>query len=211
MIALTCYRPADWDTPLRVLSHRRAGRFNNPGSEPVQYLSLHPLTPWAELLRFEALTRADELAQLRLPIWALRVRLDAEPLELTFDNAPEHGLAAEALIADDHGPCRAFAARRDGKSPDALITPSAALPGTRNLVLFGPRVGIPYAAEPIDPQDVPLSVTALRGYAPVGLLESVHHRGAPHTHAGLVAWRESRELAWREPRPDPKHREIRRR
>lgn len=200
MITLTCFRVAAWDTPLWALPNRRAGRFNGPGTFTVQYLSLHPLTPWAEVMRAEAITDSSAANLLRPPIWAVRVRLDDPPLELTFDSAPQHGLEAEALVGDDHGPCRAFAARLgEAGRHDAFTAPSAALPGTRNLVLLGPKVAIPYLADPIDASDVPVGVVALEGRAPEGLLGLVHHRDARTDHPELAAWRKGQEFALREP------------
>src|SRR5690606_33389893 len=47
-VAGLAWRLAAWDTPFWVHPNRAAGRFNPPATGPVQYWSLHPLTPWAE-------------------------------------------------------------------------------------------------------------------------------------------------------------------
>ena len=67
--------------------------------------------------------------------------------------------------------------------------PSAALPGTDNVVLFGERAAAPYLVEPLSAVDVPASLTADGGRPPLGLLDRVRRRGAPHAGAGGVARR----------------------
>jgi RES domain-containing protein len=198
---LVAYRIAAWDTPLWVLPNRRAARYNDAGSGSTQYLSLHPLTPWAEMLRAEELRAEDEIAELRPPLWAIRVALAGDPLELTFDNAGDYGLQPADLVARDPGPCRGFARllREDPAAPRSLIVPSAALPGTRNLVILEPRVAIPYAWEPVDAGDLPASLTAEGGVCPRGLADLVHYRGSRRRHAALAAWRRGEELRFEEP------------
>lgn len=126
-------------------------------------------------------------------------------MELSFeDPAP---LSAEDLVDDDLGPCQAFAAalRADPAAPKAIIAPSAALPGTRNLILLGPRVLSPYVVDPVDTViDAPATLTAVRGHAPLNLRDLVHYRGAGVPHSGLAAWQADEELERLEPdlRPD---------
>lgn len=201
MTDLVAYRIAAWDTPLWVLPNRRPARYNDAGAGSTQYLSLHPLTPWAEMLRAEELRTPEEVAALRPPIWAVRVAFEDDPLELTFANASDYGLDPRDLVGDDHGPCRGFARllRDDPSAPKTLIVPSAALPGTRNLVILEPRVAIPYAWEPLDPADLPASLVAERGAPARGLEEIVHHRGSRRRHAGLNAWRRGEEVLFEEP------------
>jgi RES domain-containing protein len=198
---LVAYRIAAWDTPLWVLPNRRPARFNDAGSGSTQYMSLHPLTPWAELVRGEELRDPRAIAALRPPLWAIRVALAQDALELSFANAGDYGLEPHDLVGDDHGPCRGFARllRSDPSAPKVLIVPSTALPGTRNLVVLEPRVAIPYLWTPLDPSDVPVSLTAEAGECPRGLGELVHHRGAAEPHAGLAAWERGEELLFEEP------------
>ena len=47
------FRLANYETPLWSVENFSAGRYNDADSGYTQYLSLHPLTPWAELLRNE--------------------------------------------------------------------------------------------------------------------------------------------------------------
>ena len=50
---VVAFRLANYETPLWAVENFSAGRYNAAGSGFTQYLSLHPLTPWAELLRNE--------------------------------------------------------------------------------------------------------------------------------------------------------------
>ncbi len=66
--------------------------------------------------------------------------MDHLPTEITFDNADTYGLSADDLVADNQTACRDLARqfRNDPDGPRALVVPSAALPGTQNLVLLDP-------------------------------------------------------------------------
>jgi hypothetical protein len=191
------YRHATFATPLRTEPARRAGRFHDEAQvEPTQYLCLHPLGPLAELVRGNSLREPGQITKLRVRTWALRLELEGLQ-EISFDTASEHGLTADDLVADDQAACRALAddLRRTG-SP-GVIVPSAALPGTRNVVLFGPRVGSPYLLEPLGRIDVPSSITAHDGRPIASLLGSLRFRG--DEHAALEAWRLGEPYAFDEP------------
>lgn len=199
MAELVAYRLASWDTPFWVNPNRGAARYHDALAGPTQYLSLHPLGPWAEHLRAHGIREPERLAELRLRLWAVRVVVDRVE-GLGFDAAERHGLRPGDLVADDHGPCRAFAdrVRLDPSAPKAWRVPSAALPGARNLVIFGPRVLSAYGAAPIDPEvDVPAAVAAERATTIEGLLGVVRHRG--QRHAELEAWRRGRAYRLDEP------------
>jgi RES domain-containing protein len=186
------YRIASWDSPLRVNQNRSPGRFNDAGSPATQYLCLHPLGPWAEYLRANDLRGVDRLAEHRLRIWALRVQL-SNVTRVDFRNAEEFDLREpEQLIADDHSACRALGERlrTDPRRPKAICVPSAALPGTENIVIFGERVQIPYSWSPISAVDIPACVVAERSEPPPGVGPLVRHVGDPHP--AFDAWREGR-------------------
>ncbi len=192
MSRAVAYRIAGWDTPLRVNPNRSAGRYNEAGSPATQYLCLHPLGPWAEYLRANELRDPADLAERRLRIWALRVDLDAAE-RMDFTTAERFGLnGAEDLIADGHAACRGLAERlrADPRGPESIIVPSAALPGTENVVIFGERVQIPYSWEPISSVDIPACVIAERSQPPTGLLPLVRFRG--QSHPALEAHRKGR-------------------
>ena len=154
-VELICFRLANYETPLWSVENFSAGRYNEPDAGFTQYLSLHPLTPWAELLRNEDRRTRERAVLMRYPLWAIRVLLEEEPFVLTFDNADEFGLTAEDLVADDHGPCRALAQAFRQNGPQAFPAPSAALPGTTNLVVLEPRVLAPWNQIPLDEVDWP--------------------------------------------------------
>lgn len=185
---LVAFRVASWDTPLRVNAHRTEARYNRVGSPPTQYLSLHPLTPWAEYCRNHGLRGADDVAAHRLRTWAVKVQSDSL-VAIGYDDAADWGLAPEDLVADEHSPCQQFAerVRGDAHSPNAIIVPSAALPGTRNLVIFGERVATPYDWTPLDEVDLPASIVAEAARPPSELFPLIRYHG--DAHAEFEAWR----------------------
>lgn len=125
---------------------------------------------------------------MRYRLWAIRAELDETPFELAFDNAGDFGLEPDDLVADDQGLCRALAEAFRGGGPKAFTAPSAALPGTTNLVVLEPRVLISWNQVPIDDIDWPVSITSQDGRCPEGLWQSVHYLGTGTRHPGLDAW-----------------------
>jgi hypothetical protein len=136
---------------------------------------------------------------MRYPLWAIRVLLDEEPFALTFDNADEFGLTAEDLVADDHGPCRALAQTFRQNGPQAFLAPSAALPGTTNVVVLEPRVLAPWDQISLDDVDWPGTLASQDGRCPEGLWDLVHYRGVGTPHPALDAWRRGEGFAFEEP------------
>jgi hypothetical protein len=191
------FRLASWRRPLRTEASRVAGRYHRMTEEsPTQYACLHPLGPWAEFLRASDLRTAEQLALVRHRTWALRVDLAGLP-RIGFEQAAEHGLRPGDLVSDDLRACHRLADGLRAAGMPGAIVPSAALPGTDNVVLFGERAAAPYLVEPISGVDVPASLTADGGRPPLGLLERVRRRGAPH--AALEAWRAGEPFRFVEP------------
>lgn len=182
------YRISDWDTPLRANPNRTAGRYNVAEGPATQYFGLHPLTPWAEYLRTHDLRDAEQLAERRLRIWVAQLDL-TEAIRIDFDNAQEYGLEPEDLVADNYGPCQSLAERFRGdlEAPNVIVVPSAALPGTEVVVIFGERVAIPYNWTPIDDGDVAVTAIAERSQPPWGVAAITRYRG--EDHQGLTSWR----------------------
>jgi len=203
-VELVCYRAAAWLTPLRTRNHGTlGGRFHEPQGRATQYLSLHPLTPWAEVLRNQGITDPDDYADLRIPVWALRVVLPEPPALLDFDAAAVRSdLTPEDLVGDDPAACRRLAAtlRADPDAPRVLRVPSAALPGTENLVILEPRRSVEYLQAPRRRQQVPAALTSVRARPPAALAPFVRHRG--QAHAGLEAWRRGQAFALPAIEPD---------
>lgn len=195
------FRLASYETPLWAVPNFSAGRYNRVGTGPTQYLGLHPMTPWAELLRKEDRRTRDRARMLRYPLWAIRVQLDDEAPELTFDNAARFGLAPDDLVADDQTACRAFAEgqRSDPDGFRAFVAPSAALPGTRNLVLLDPAVVIAFDARPVGLEDLPTAMAAQDGRCPDDLWTLVHYRGVGTPHPAHKAWRGGDDYVFEEP------------
>jgi RES domain-containing protein len=191
LAAEVLYRISNWDTPLRVNPNRTAGRYNESGSASTQYLSLHPLTPWAEYLRTNELRDPDDLKDHRLRVWAVRADISAAT-RIDFTNAEDFEIEAEDLISEDHRACRRLAERlrEDSRGPRMIVVPSAALPGTENVVIFGERVPIPYLWTPLDEGDLPACVIAERSQPPAEIDALVRYRGEPH--AAFEEWRAGR-------------------
>jgi hypothetical protein len=200
VVAFTGFRLANYETPLWAVENFAAGRYNHAGIGWTQYLSLHPLTPWGELLRNEDRRDRERALLMRYPLWAIRVTLSEAPAALTFASAGAHGLDARDLVADDHAPCRGFAdGLRATGSPGAFLAPSAALPGTTNLVILAPRVLTSWEAVPIDDLDLRGSLAAQDGRCPEDLWELVHYRDAAGEHPAYAAWSAGDEYVFEEP------------
>jgi hypothetical protein len=193
---VVCYRFAAYATPLRTVPAWQPARFSRGDEdEPTQYLALHPLGPLAELMRNAELRSPEQLRAVTTRTWALEVPVNALP-EITFDTAERFEITAEELVGDDHGPCQELANRFRGRLP-GVIVPSAALPGTRNVVLFGPRVAAPYLTRPVSALDIPASITADGARPPGSLRSLVCFAGDAHT--ALDAWRSGIEFRFTEP------------
>jgi RES domain-containing protein len=197
---MVAYRLATYGNPLRTEPARLAARFHS-GAElsPTQYLCLHPLGPFAELLRNADLRTPEQVAHVRERTWALRLDVAALP-EVGFANARDYGLRPGDLVGDDWRRCQRLGGELRERVP-GLVVPSAALPGTRNVVLFGPRVGSPYLLEPLGAVDVPASITAQAGRPVASLLDRVRFRG--DRHAELEAWRRGEPFVFDEPDWEP--------
>jgi hypothetical protein len=194
---MVVYRLASWRRPLRTEPSRVAGRFHRATEDsPTQYVCLHPVGPWAEFVRGTGMQAAEQLALVRHRTWALR--LDPTGLvRIGFAEAAAHGLRPGDLVSDDLRACHRLADRLRAAGVPGAIVPSAALPGTDNVVLFGARAAAPYLLEPLSSVDVPASLTADGGRPPLGVLDRVRRRGAQHP--ALEAWRAGEAFRFAEP------------
>jgi RES domain-containing protein len=193
------YRACGHETPLWAFPNGGEGRYNRAGTIATQYLSLHPMTPWAELMRIMDARAAGAARALRLEIWGIRIVLADAPEEISFDTAGSFGVAAADLVSDDHGPCRSLAAALHAGEVHSFSAPSAALPGTTNLIVLDPAVVIDYHAEPLDPEDWPTALLAQNGRCPEALWHHVHYTSAPAEHPALTAWRAGHEYVFTQP------------
>jgi hypothetical protein len=104
-------------------------------------------------------------------------------------------------VSDDPSACQACA-EGQREADDGLrlfMAPSAALPGTRNLVILDVKVVIGFEMEPLGPEDLPTAMAAEDGRCPDGLWELVHYRGAETPHPAFDAWRQDEEFEFEEP------------
>jgi hypothetical protein len=150
---LAVFRHAAYDSPWWAFPSPRAGRFHRARSDTVQYLSLHPLGPAAEMLRHN-LGPTGNPDDVVLNLWTAQVEV-ADPLRVDFDYCATYGLTADELIGDNYTPTQALADTVRTRGADAMVVPSAALPGTHNLILFGVRVLNPYLPDPLIPEEIP--------------------------------------------------------
>lgn len=157
------------------------------------------MTPWAELLRNLGLRTSDGARAMRVPLWAIRLTLEDEPLDVTFDNAASHGIDAEALVADDRSECRRLAGALRAGGVTSFIAPSAALPGTENIVVLDAAAVIDFHQEPIDAGDWPVAMTSQDGRAPEGLWQLVHFIGAGVMHPALRAFLDGDAFQFEQP------------
>ncbi|MFN2452263.1 MAG: RES family NAD+ phosphorylase [Candidatus Dormibacteria bacterium] len=185
--SLVAFRGISGVQPLWRAANPLPGRFNTAGRRPTQYLCLHPQGPMAELLRHQPLAAAAP-DQVRRSIFV--VRLGMPLLAVSFAAARRLGITAAALVGDDYAPCQAWVEelleRRPGLA--GIRVPSAALPGTDNVVLFGPATPIGYDSLPRRPEYLPCAVVAVDGRPPADLDAEVHPVGAARPHPALAAF-----------------------
>lgn len=194
---LVVYRSSEWDTPWWAEPNRGEGRFNEVNSPPTQYWATHPLTPFAERLRGLGRDVAADLETIRWRAWAAKID-DDDLVEIGFGDATAHGIEPDDLVGDDWTPCQELARRLRASDVTGAVVPSAALPGTRCVVMFGERFASPYLLEPIDPGfDVPTAAAAERATPPSALVPHVRWHGEPHLE--LESWRHGGEFAFRDP------------
>lgn len=174
---LTAFRHAAYDTPWWAFPGSRAGRFHRASSETVQYLSLHPLGPAAEILRHNVGPHGhpDDVV---LNLWCADLDIDAVT-RVDFADCAQYGLSPEQLVGDDYAPTQALADTVRATAA-AMVVPSAALPGTHNLVLFGARVLNPFLSTPISPEEIPTGHLSDRARAPAEVAPHVRWFDTPH-------------------------------
>jgi hypothetical protein len=184
---VTVFRAAGFGSPLRIEPSRSPGRFHRVGTAlPTQYTCDHPLGPYAEKIRAEDLHAIEDVRELQVRTWVLRVEIDGF-VKIGFENAEDYGILPADLVSDDLSSCQGLADRQRNQGAAGLIVPSAALPGTRCIVIFGERVASTFLGPPMDPLlEIPASMTSDPGRSPISLLPRVRFRGQPH--AGLDAW-----------------------
>lgn len=184
------YRHAAYDTPWWAFPSSRDGRFHEAMVDTVQYLSLHPLGPAAEVLRHNIGPTGNPDHAL-LNIWAVTATVD-DAVRIGFDDCPTYGLTADELVGDEYRATQALADDLRASGVRGLVVPSAALPGTENLVLFGARLLHPYQTVPISSDEVPTGHISDGARAPAELGDLVRWFGTPHK--ALEQWKATRSF-----------------
>ncbi len=178
---LTVFRHAAYDTPWRASASPTSGRFHRADSDIVQYLSLHPLGPAAEMLRHHVGPGGDP-DHVLMNLWTAVVDVD-EVTRVDFENCHTFGLTPDELIGEDYAPTQKLSDDVRAEGTTALIVPSAALPGTHNLILFGIRLLHPFLWEPIDPEEIPTGHLTDGARPPAEVRDQVRWIGAAHRAA----------------------------
>ena len=179
-IHATAYRYSSYDTPLWSRPNSEGGRWHNPGDDPTQYLALSTDGAWAELIRHEELKSEQEVALVHIQMWAIQIDQALVVDYSTFERAEAASFDPEALVSDNYTRCRQEGTRLRAKGYHGVVAPNAALPGERNLTLFGPRVASSWDQPPLLKSSMPTVVVAV-GTPPVGLLERVRRYGDQHS------------------------------
>jgi hypothetical protein len=182
---LTVFRHAAYDSPWWAIPSSRDGRFHRGSIEIVQYLCLHPLGPAAEMLRHN-LGPAGNPDDVLLNLWTALIDLD-DLRQVDFKDCVKYGLTPDELVGDDYVPTRALADDVRGSGAVGMIVPSAALPGTYNLILFGVRVLNPFLSQPLTPEEIPTGHLTDGARSPAEVVSNVRWFGAPHK--ALEQWK----------------------
>jgi RES domain-containing protein len=178
------HRYSSYDTPFWVRENSQVGRWHVRGDGPTQYLSLSTDGAWAELIRNEELRTEDEVAMVSVSMWAVAISQEMIVDYSSFELAEEAGFDPSALVDESYELCQREGARLRALSYAGVLAPSAALPGARNLTLFGPRVASTWDRPPLLASSIPATILT-KGAPPPGLLARVRRLGTPH--ADLVA------------------------
>lgn len=188
-LAETFYRYSSYDVPFWVRPNTTDERWHEVGEPPTQYLSSTPDGAWAELIRNENLRSEADLAFVQMPLWQAQIEQARVADYGDFETAEKAGLNPEILISDNQTACRQEGKRLRELGFAGILYPSAALPGEQNLVLFGPRILLPWGA----PRRLASGIPANRltvGAPPSDLLPRVRHVGA--RHAGFTEYQRIR-------------------
>lgn len=178
---LTVYRHAAYDTPWRVLPSARGGRFHRPGQDTVQYASLHPLGPGAEMLRHHVGPDGDP-HQVLLNLWTAAIDV-GDVAWVDFGDCRSYGRTADELVGDDYRPTLELADTVRAAGAAAMIAHSAALPGAYNVILFGARLAHPFLWEPIMPEEIPTGHLSDGARPAAEVTAHVRWFGTPHAAA----------------------------
>jgi len=115
-----------------------------------------------------------------MPMWAAEVNVQQIADYSTFEKAAKAGFSPEALIDDDYERCQDEGKRLRMEGLQGVLAPSAALPGSLNLTIFGPRVACSWGVRPLLASSIPATKIAV-GAPPEGMVERVRQAGDKHS------------------------------
>lgn len=145
-IKATFYRYSSYDVPFWVRANTTSERWHTAGEASTQYLSATTDGAWAELIRNENLRSKAELPLIQMPLWQAQIEQSNIVDYHSFAAAELAGFDPGALMSDDQTACRTEGKRLRDAGFAGVLYPSAALPGEESLVLFGPRILLPWGA-----------------------------------------------------------------
>ena len=124
-MTLSLYRAGDVRFPfVWTSSTQPAGRWHGPGEGPCHYLATTPKGAWAEVLRHEGISTADDLAGLERALWEVDAGSVAEVAAAVAARLPDAVLTGDESTYER---CRAEARRLRQDGAPGLAAPSAAL------------------------------------------------------------------------------------
>lgn len=173
------YRATSYDVPFWTRANRRDGRWSIAHDGSTQYFTLDTDAAFAEKLRHEDLRTEESAHMYTTTIWQARIDQGSIVDYSTWEKADAAGFPAEALVDDDHERCQVEAQWLKGHGVGGVVSPSAALPGSLNITLFGPRVALAWGSTVRLASTIPAGRVAT-GRAPSGLTERVRYFGDPH-------------------------------
>jgi hypothetical protein len=124
----------------------------------------------------------------RLNLWAVQIPEDGI-VEVTFDNCRVYNITPEDLVGDNYILTQDLAIALHAGGAVGVMAPSAALPGTENVALFGVRFADDYLGVPVTADDIPTGHLTDGARGPREVWPLVRHFGTPH--AALDEWQAS--------------------
>lgn len=178
---LHAYRHAAYDTPWWAFPSSRPGRFHRDHQDTTQYWCLHPLGPAAEMLRHQIGPDGDP-DHLQLNLWTAIIELP-DAIAIDFANCTNYSITPDELVGEDYAPTQQLAETVRQSGSPAMIVPSAALPGTHNLIVFGARVTHPYLHPARTIEEVPTGHLTDGARPADEVIAHVRWHGEPHSAA----------------------------
>jgi RES domain len=173
------FRYSSYDVPLWVRANTTDERWHHAGDGATQYVSTTADGAWAELIRNENLHSEADLRLVSMLLWQVEIEQTGIADYRDFKTAEKAGFPPEALIDDDQTACRAEGLRLREAGFTGVLYPSAALPDETSLVLFGPKILLPWGTPRVLASGIP-GMRLTVGAPPLDVLSRVRHAGARH-------------------------------